>query len=214
MITSGLKWTQIERMIGGLDLVLFGGGPGGIWRDRPRLIVTTNNHRIDGAAIIYHCGIGLKDARCEDSTLYFAVDITTPDQKAAAELIARAQVGGRFFLYANQRYAKANPYGPDFSWLNNFNWELGTKALTGILAVKHLLSFSIRSLYITGMDFYRASWPEYRRQALNGRTIYQRDAHELVPQMRWLRRVAEIDRRVICDEALTDALQSFERELA
>lgn len=119
--------------------------------------------------------------------------------------------------YQNERYGKVSPHGPEYEWTNIFGHELNAKPFTGVLAIKHLCSFPIRTLYVTGMDMHtglESRKPDengeqtrrYSDVGIVGRHILKRGPHEIYPQLYWLDAYAEYDKRLVLCDDLREAL--------
>jgi hypothetical protein len=87
---------------------------------------------------------------------------------------------------------------------NNFEKYLQTRPYTGTCAIMDLLSYPIKHLYITGLDFYQTKYyNEYReisKEAL--KSTRSSIIHQAGPQLDYLRHVSLIDNRVILDNFL------------
>lgn len=81
---------------------------------------------------------------------------------------------------------------------------LGTRPYTGTCAIVDLLSYPIKYLYITGLDFYHSKYyGEYRRMSKEGQK-YARNSniHKAKPQLEYLKNLSFYDNRIILDEFL------------
>ena len=78
---------------------------------------------------------------------------------------------------------------------------LGTRPYTGTCAIMDLLSYPIKYLYITGLDFYQTKYySEYRRISKEGLKYNKNSTiHKAKPQLDYLKNVALVDNRVILD---------------
>lgn len=110
--------------------------------------------------------------------------------------------------FQNELYAGVSPLGPEYEWTNVLNKRIGAKPFTGMLAIAHLLSFPVKAVYVTGMDFYQKCQGFETLETLDGGTIRKRDAHVLDPQMAWLKQLAAEDARLYIDRDLWDSLPS------
>ena len=83
----------------------------------------------------------------------------------------------------------------------NFEKMLGTRPYTGTCAIMDLLSYPIKYLYITGLDFYQTKYySEYRRISKEGLKYNKNSTiHKAKPQLDYLKNVALVDNRVILD---------------
>ena len=86
----------------------------------------------------------------------------------------------------------------------NFEKILGTRPYTGTCAIMDLLSYPIRYLYITGLDFYHTKYyNEYRIiSKSNQRHTKNNTIHKAKPQLEYLKNLSLIDERIILDNFL------------
>jgi len=106
--------------------------------------------------------------------------------------------------FQNERYGKVNPIGVDYEWTNTFSHELVCKPFTGTLAIKHLCSYPIKTLHITGMDMHIIGADV--AMTTDGHTILKCGPHEIGPQIRWLKKYAKCDKRITLDPVLREVL--------
>lgn len=91
--------------------------------------------------------------------------------------------------------------------------QMGTSALVGMVAVKHLLTMPIESLTITGCDFYMSGYGanyggvEYR-QWVKRKEGTIGPTHDGPTQLRWLKNEREHDARLIFDDVLDELAKS------
>lgn len=85
-----------------------------------------------------------------------------------------------------------------------FEKILGTRPYTGTCAIMDLLSYPIKYLYITGLDFYHSKYyGEYRHMSKEGQKYTKNSAiHKAKPQLEYLKNISLIDDRIILDEFL------------
>jgi len=85
---------------------------------------------------------------------------------------------------------------------------LQTRPYTGMCAIVDLLKFNIKSLFITGLDFYATSYySEYRVMDSDETKKKQKNnIHEAKPQINLLRVLALTDSRIILDKVLDTIL--------
>jgi len=90
----------------------------------------------------------------------------------------------------------------------NFEKILGTRPYTGTCAIMDLLSYPIRYLYITGLDFYHTKYyNEYRIiSKSNQRHTKHNTIHKAKPQLEYLKNLSLIDERIILDSFLDKLL--------
>jgi hypothetical protein len=90
----------------------------------------------------------------------------------------------------------------------NFERMLGTRPYTGTCAIMDLLSYPIKYLYITGLDFYQTKYySEYRKISKEG-LKYNKNSpiHQCKPQLDYLKHVSFFDNRIILDHYLDKLL--------
>jgi hypothetical protein len=82
-----------------------------------------------------------------------------------------------------------------------FEQSLGTRPYTGTCAIMDLLSYPIKYLYITGLDFYHTKYiNNYRRISKEGlRHTKNSPIHQAEPQLDYLRNISFFDNRIILD---------------
>ena len=90
----------------------------------------------------------------------------------------------------------------------NFENMLGTRPYTGTCAIMDLLSYPIKYLYITGLDFYQTKYySEYRK--ISKETLkYNKNSriHQCEPQLEYLKNISLTDSRIILDNFLDKLL--------
>ena len=82
-----------------------------------------------------------------------------------------------------------------------FEQSLGTRPYTGTCAIMDLLSYPIKYLYITGLDFYHTKYINtYRKISKEGlRHTKNSPIHQAQPQLDYLRNISFFDNRIILD---------------
>jgi len=82
-----------------------------------------------------------------------------------------------------------------------FEQSLATRPYTGTCAIMDLLSYPIKYLYITGLDFYHTKYINtYRKISKEGlRHTKNSTIHQAQPQLEYLRNVSFFDNRIILD---------------
>jgi hypothetical protein len=90
----------------------------------------------------------------------------------------------------------------------NFERHLGTRPYTGTCAIMDLLSYPIKYLYITGLDFYQTKYyNEYRRSSKESlRYTKNNPIHQAKPQLDYLKHISFFDNRIILDTFLDKLL--------
>ena len=128
---------------------------------------------------------------------FVAVDIDTDwAPMLQAKLLAR-RIPCVGFTAEETRHDWRCQAGPQFEWCNRFCKELATLPLTGMIAIHWLQRLSPAEIFLTGFDFYREA---------SGHIEPFRSSHAVLPQIAWLKREIEMDRRLVPDAALTEAL--------
>ena len=95
----------------------------------------------------------------------------------------------------------------DFKF-RNFEKTLNTRPYTGTCAIMDLLSYPIKYLYITGLDFYQTKYySEYRRVSKEA-IKYNKNSpiHQCKPQLEYLKNISFFDNRIILDGFLDKLL--------
>ena len=90
----------------------------------------------------------------------------------------------------------------------NFERYLGTRPYTGTCAIMELLSYPIKYLYITGLDFYQTKYYSEYRRASNEQLRHSRNSvvHQCMPQLDYLKNISLFDNRIILDNFLDNLL--------
>ena len=90
----------------------------------------------------------------------------------------------------------------------NFENLLGTRPYTGTCAIMDLLSYPIKYLYITGLDFYQTKYySEYRRATKESlKNTKNSTIHQAKPQLDYLKNISLQDNRIILDAFLDKLL--------
>ena len=91
---------------------------------------------------------------------------------------------------------------------NNFERYLGTRPYTGTCAIMELLSYPIKYLYITGLDFYQTKYYSEYRVIKKEQLRYSRNSiiHQCEPQLDYLKNISLFDNRIILDNFLDNLL--------
>ncbi len=89
-----------------------------------------------------------------------------------------------------------------------FESYLGTRPYTGTCAIMDLLTFPIKYLYITGLDFYHSKYYQQYRQISKGQLKHTRNSniHNARPQLFYFQHITLIDDRIILDSFLNKLL--------
>jgi hypothetical protein len=90
----------------------------------------------------------------------------------------------------------------------NFENSLGTRPYTGTCAIMDLLSYPIKYLYITGLDFYQTKYySEYRKISKSSlKNTKNGVIHQCKPQIDYLKNISLFDNRIILDTFLDKLL--------
>jgi hypothetical protein len=104
------------------------------------------------------------------------------------------------FPFHETGYIKQNPFHPTLEWCNQFWNEIGTNPFIGILAIRMILLFPIRSLQVVGFDFFKK--PE-------GGFFDQLSCHNIKRQVLWLLHQYNTDMRISVDDSLIKVFNSF-----
>ena len=96
----------------------------------------------------------------------------------------------------------------DDTKFKQFENLLGTRPYTGSCAIMELLSFPIKYLYITGLDFYQTKYySEYRHISKEGlKHTKNSTIHQAKPQLDYLKHISLMDDRIILDGFLDKLL--------
>lgn len=99
---------------------------------------------------------------------------------------------------------------------SNLNKNLKVRPNSGLIAIVDLLGFSIKELYITGIDFYRSSYssyhPDYGGASLAAvKEIFKKgdngDVHDINKQFKYFKNEVCQDPRISMDDTLRGYLQ-------
>lgn len=90
----------------------------------------------------------------------------------------------------------------------NFENSLKTRPYTGTCAIMDLLSYPIKHLYITGLDFYETKYySEYRKISKTTQKYNKNSAiHQSKPQLDYLKNASLFDNRILLDSFLDNLL--------
>ena len=90
----------------------------------------------------------------------------------------------------------------------NFEKSLGTRPYTGTCAIMDLLSYPIKYLYITGLDFYQTKYYSEYRRISKGTLKHNKNnmIHQCKPQIDYLKNISLFDNRIILDTFLDKLL--------
>lgn len=85
---------------------------------------------------------------------------------------------------------------------------LGTRPYTGTCAIMDLLSYPIKYLYITGLDFYQTKYYDEYRRISKGTLKYNKNSpiHQCKPQLDYLKHISFFDNRIVLDGFLDKLL--------
>ena len=118
-----------------------------------------------------------------------------------------------FFKNDILNYIKRNKFGMPFKVLNNNLYKsiensTRTRPFTGTCAICDLLSYDIKYLYITGLDFYSTKYYQNYRKISKEQLKKNRNNfyHKSEPQINLLRHMSLFDNRIILDNFLDKLL--------
>lgn len=111
-----------------------------------------------------------------------------------------ADGGYYLFPFHENCGGKQNPHHPTLEWCNQFWTELRTNPFIGILAIKMILMFPIKSLKIMGFDFYQKPGGGFHKNL---------SCHNIKLQVLWLLHQYNTDFRIEIDDKLLDAFCTF-----
>ncbi len=96
----------------------------------------------------------------------------------------------------------------DDNKFKKFEMALGTRPYTGTCAIMDLLSYPIKILYITGLDFYYSKYYSQYREISKGQLKHTRNSniHNAKPQLNYLRHISLLDDRIVLDGFLNKIL--------
>lgn len=222
-LTEDKGLSGIGDFVEGKNVILYGGAPsanGSFYdEDSPPVVVRTNNHYLwqqDQSKC--SDGIGWTDGVYHGSgyTGLFAQFVNVPP--LGLKFIAQ-NMGHRKPSFATWA-RREGVYYANYGSFQGQEWERGVdpakyedvfkplikvceQPFTGVLAAFHLLNFPIKSLYLTGFDFYIGR--EHVNNIREGGREY-RGEHSLDDNREAMRRVLD-DRRCKPDGLLRDSLQ-------
>ena len=90
----------------------------------------------------------------------------------------------------------------------NLERLLGTRPYTGTCAIMDILSYPIKYLYITGLDFYQTKYYSNYRRITKEALKYSKNSpiHQCKPQLEYLKNISFYDNRIILDTYLDKLL--------
>lgn len=103
------------------------------------------------------------------------------------------------FPFHEAGFINMNPYHPSVEWCNQFWNEIGTNPFMGILAIRMILLFPIRSLKLYGFDFFKEG-EDFRKNI---------GCHNIRVQILWLLHLYNTDFRVEADQRLLNVFSKF-----
>lgn len=199
---------RFAQLLHNKRLVLFGPLPAELPPEPFDLAVHLNTHWKTGpCAILYH---GCSDEDDPARLLPAIERHGVPDAIIAngcgdagqlAVLRQWAVAGGNVFLSPQFReFQGRNPDGPENEHVNILRKRLRCFPFIGVIAINHLLLHAVADLWVTGFDFYFNPYSF---------TLPQRvGAHEVRPQVDFVRQTLETDARLRVDRRLHDVLYS------
>ena len=96
----------------------------------------------------------------------------------------------------------------DDTKFRNLENHIGTRPYTGTCAIFDLLSYPIKYLYITGLDFFHSKYYKEYKNISKTELKYSRNSpiHHAEPQLNYLRNISLFDNRIILDSFLDSLL--------
>lgn len=106
---------------------------------------------------------------------------------------ACAVAGAAVVAWDSQEYKGVNPNGPNFEWSNVLAKEINARPLTGIAALRWLLTMPVREVFVTGLTCYG--------RMLDGCAEFPQrvHSHRLSRQIDYLEKLPLLDARVTYD---------------
>ena len=102
------------------------------------------------------------------------------------------------FPFHERRFTSINAYHPAMEWCNQFWNEIRTNPFIGMLALRMILLFPVRSVTLKGFDFFT---PE-------GRPVPSKvSCHHVEKQTNWLTHLYHTDYRICLDQELLTLLK-------
>jgi hypothetical protein len=106
------------------------------------------------------------------------------------------------FPFHELRHLKLNPFHPCVEWCNQFWNDIKVNPFVGMLALRMILLFPIKSVELIGFDFY----------ARGGEVPSKISCHYISPQLNWLKNLYRTDFRVILSSELQQIIGVTEHE--
>jgi hypothetical protein len=212
-------WIELPRLLFGKDIILIGGSYAGDCKkftreEREKYFFVQLNHHIKRRSSDQPCdwlitrqGSGMVSSeflKLPSSTIerikIISCQVNNP--KIFQEWVMYGAYSGKIISpFHETGYAKENPFHSSLEWCNQFWNEIRTNPFIGVLAVKMILMFPIRSLKIIGFDFYKdpavASWKT------------NISCHNVGNQVRWLMHQYRTDFRIEVDSGLLETFKAF-----
>lgn len=120
-----------------------------------------------------------------------------------------------FFKNDILNYIKRNKFGMPFKTINNKLYKsvensIRTRPFTGTCAICELLSYNIKYIYISGLDFYSTKYYKSYRKISKEQLKKNRNNfyHKSEPQINLLKHMSLFDERIILDSFLDKLLYS------
>jgi hypothetical protein len=106
------------------------------------------------------------------------------------------------FPFHELRHGGLNPFHPCVEWCNQFWNEIKVNPFVGMIALRMILLFPIKSVELVGFDFY----------ARGGSLQSKISCHYVQPQIEWLANLYKTDFRVILSSELQTLIGVTEHE--
>lgn len=128
---------------------------------------------------------------------FISCQVNQPERFAEWDYVAQQQFA-TLFPFHESAFPKLNPYHHSLEWCNQFWNQLQTNPFIGVLAIKMILLFPVKSLWIRGFDFFREP---------NGTIRKKLSCHVIGRQIEWLRELYNSDMRITVDDDLLAVLK-------
>lgn len=115
------------------------------------------------------------------------------------EFVQTAQAAGICFIPFHENcFIKANPFHYTLEWCNAFWHEMDTNPFIGTLALRMALNHPIKSIFLTGFDFFTQKDNKIKDRV---------GVHDTETQTNWFKKMWNTDFRVSFDNRLIECLK-------
>ena len=195
-----MKSEAFSRIVNGKSIALVGGARG------------ADEQRAAAADIVVRCNLFIGEGgRCDMAWLHGNAPATPPpglqticvnlQEAKCVRVLTDWDLSGLTVLgFHAACYRGASPHGREHEWANMFWHQMGSMPLVGVLAARCFTLHEIKSLFVTGFDFYLDDFFHNREETVRtGTVLWRRGPHELATQLHWLRSLEHYDERVTLD---------------